>query len=741
MKSYNYPAESPCSCCCDDKTCEGIGYCHTGMFSLPMDTENAKKAMKAMRMHPDNQKNILKRIEKGSTPRIAPWHIHPRDRRIGPDGRYRIVERSVYKDEEKVEYSFPPPNYHPADFVAYEVKSRTNGYRRGVDDGSDEALPRWVKDMAKAQAREASSASSAPSASVGAAVTPSPKKSRKISHVAAKKRRADVNLDEDKDEQIRLLKAQLESALFELEGVKVELEIQKDKSLQIKLERDQLREEVERLRGVLEELKQAKVVLSFDDLKPEGALGDYVKDFTFFDSYETNVAFLDMINAADTLGEGNGLCENLPRYSKVSWEERQKCNKELKKYRAGKGSGGNGCEENKENEAEPRTKDHLPTADTVEENDGECDDTVFVPIDEAEEDGTTAIPSAFNAAPSSRRKVSYRTEWLVYCIYTHSGWTQRQIAALFGIGPTLVSDIVYAWANLLDQVLRRFFPAPTRSQMLRAYPVSVLRKFSSVAIIYMLLDATEIRADVASMKNMNAALFSAYKHSSTAKWLVGSDVIGTTWWDSIPDASPGAASDPVMVAITRILEQIPAGMAVEVDKGFIIDNACAELGIICIRPVKKQKGQTQQSKADTALTQKVGKTRIPIEQANGQMKRSTRYFNGSIPLLQLGLANLIFRVSYLLQNFKVGFIQERHPDGPPAVGRPSKAEIRWYGATDEGLVDIRPDVAIWGTDKEIARWKELRNLEENNDLTNTDISEIVLAEDWPSKLRKELENL
>jgi len=84
MKSYNYPAESPCSCCCDDKTCEGIGYCHTGMFSLPMDTENAKKAMKAMRMHPDNQKNILKRIEKGSTPRIAPWHIHPRDRRIGP---------------------------------------------------------------------------------------------------------------------------------------------------------------------------------------------------------------------------------------------------------------------------------------------------------------------------------------------------------------------------------------------------------------------------------------------------------------------------------------------------------------------------------------------------------------------------------------------------------------------------------------------------------------------------------
>ena len=589
--------------------------------------------------------------------------------------------------------------------------------------------------MAKAQA-EAVQASPAVAAAVRQWPPPRHRESlRKMSHAAAKKRRADIDLDEGKDDQIRMLKAQLETALLELEGVKVKLEIQQDKSLQIELERDQLKEEVERLRGVLEELKQAKVILSFDDLKPGGALGDYVKDFTFFDSYETNLAFLKMINATDMLGDGNGLCEYLPRYSKVSWEERRKHNEDLKKDRAGTGNVGNSFvssdDDGEENEDESRAPSdnendegslYSPTDDETDEDEYEYNDTLYVPIDELEADGT--IRSACKAPPKSRRKVSYRTEWLVYCIYTHSGWTQRQIAALFGIGPTLVSDIVYAWANLLDQVLLRFFPAPTRSQMLRAYPVSVLRKFSSIAIIYMLLDATEIRADVASMKNMNSALFSAYKHSSTAKWLVGSDVIGTTWSDSIPDASPGAASDPVMVAITRILEQIPAGMAVEVDKGFIIDNACAELGIICIRPVKKQKGQTQQSKVDTALTQKVGKTRIPIEQANGQMKRSTRYFDGSIPLLQLGLANLIFRVSYLLQNFKVGFIQERHPNEAPSVGRPSKAEIRWYGATDDGLVDIRPDVVLWGTDKEIARWKELRALEDNNDLTDTDISEI-----------------
>ncbi len=70
------------------------------------------------------------------------------------------------------------------------------------------------------------------------------------------------------------------------------------------------------------------------------------------------------------------------------------------------------------------------------------------------------------------------------------------------------------------------------------------------------------------------------------------------------------------------------------------------------------------------------------------------------------------------------------------MGRPCKAEIRWYGATDDGLVDVRPEVDLWGLESEIARWHELRNKECNKNLSKTEVSELVLAEDWPSKLRK-----
>ena len=64
--------------------------------------------------------------------------------------------------------------------------------------------------------------------------------------------------------------------------------------------------------------------------------------------------------------------------------------------------------------------------------------------------------------------------------------------------------------------------------MLRAYPKSVVRKLGH-ALIFMILDATECFAETASMKTVNAILYSNYKHNSTMKWLVGCDPIDIVW--------------------------------------------------------------------------------------------------------------------------------------------------------------------------------------------------------------------
>ena len=72
-------------------------------------------------------------------------------------------------------------------------------------------------------------------------------------------------------------------------------------------------------------------------------------------------------------------------------------------------------------------------------------------------------------------------------MYTRCNLSQSRTAALFGIGPTVVHNIVYAWANVLCITLKQFFPVPTRSQMHRAYPKSVLRKFGHANNVFMLL--------------------------------------------------------------------------------------------------------------------------------------------------------------------------------------------------------------------------------------------------------------
>ena len=101
------------------------------------------------------------------------------------------------------------------------------------------------------------------------------------------------------------------------------------------------------------------------------------------------------------------------------------------------------------------------------------------------------------------------------------------------------------------------------------------------------------------------------------------------------------------------------------------------------------------------------------------MKQSNTYFDGKIRVQQIGSADRFFRAGFLLQNFKLAFIQER--GDTTNNDRPCKAEIRWYGATDGGLVDVRPMVDLWGMDSEMERWAQLRADVSNEHLSDMDI--------------------
>ena len=88
---------------------------------------------------------------------------------------------------------------------------------------------------------------------------------------------------------------------------------------------------------------------------------------------------------------------------------------------------------------------------------------------------TTKASSNSRCGPT--REMDSKTKWLVYCFYARYNVSMRRISALFDVSLTLVHDIVYTLANVLCTTLPNFFPMPTESQLLRAYPKSVIKKF------------------------------------------------------------------------------------------------------------------------------------------------------------------------------------------------------------------------------------------------------------------------
>lgn len=200
------------------------------------------------------------------------------------------------------------------------------------------------------------------------------------------------------------------------------------------------------------------------------------------------------------------------------------------------------------------------------------------------------------------RKLHWKTEYLVYCFFVRCNISMTRIAALFGIRRILVHDIVYDWAIMLRDTLAKFFPVPTRSQMLRAYPKVWLRSLvtrTSSCFLMRLRSLPRLRPWSQSMQYYTLHTNITLRSSGLSDVIpCHRDSVGRLYQWRISWSSQWS----FQTTVTKILEQIPFGCAVEVDKGFLIENDCALLGIHCIRPMKMLQGQTQQSKEDVALT-------------------------------------------------------------------------------------------------------------------------------------------
>jgi len=141
MREYNNVVK-PGVCCCDNPTCLKIGYSHEGMFTLPYSDKKGNKLTTALQCLGVNEATKSHILNNPGKYRVAPWHYSPLHREY-KNGRWHLIKKECYIDENGMEYNVPPPNYDLEQYIKLEIPGK-----------NDDSLPEWAPDFIT-KAREA----------------------------------------------------------------------------------------------------------------------------------------------------------------------------------------------------------------------------------------------------------------------------------------------------------------------------------------------------------------------------------------------------------------------------------------------------------------------------------------------------------------------------------------------------------------------------------------------------------
>jgi hypothetical protein len=154
--------KSRLSCCCEDKTCYGIGYSPFGLIRVPANRRFRKEILFAMKdALPDSVKTELKKIKHKSL-YLAPWHFYPEHRTCNKiTKKITLVNRGNH-------FFYPPPNY-PVNKFLDEMKEM-----KGTPSPRKSKLPRWVRVYVAIETGESSSPPPSKKSSSSLGKSPSP---------------------------------------------------------------------------------------------------------------------------------------------------------------------------------------------------------------------------------------------------------------------------------------------------------------------------------------------------------------------------------------------------------------------------------------------------------------------------------------------------------------------------------------------------------------------------------------
>ncbi|CAM1313866.1 Uncharacterised protein g6372 [Pycnogonum litorale] len=192
--------------------------------------------------------------------------------------------------------------------------------------------------------------------------------------------------------------------------------------------------------------------------------------------------------------------------------------------------------------------------------------------------------------------------------------TYRCISVLFNMSITTVRRTFYQTVSVLSYILEAAIPWPDKSVITRNLPKYFL-KYPRTRIV---LDCTEFEVCQPKCLKCRIKTYSHYKGRHTLKLLVGCSPSGLITF--VSNCFGGRSSDKAITAKSGVIEKLERYVDdVMVDKGFFIDQLCAEHNIGLIRPAFLRQAN-QFSKSAAVSTYDIARARVHVERAIQRIK-------------------------------------------------------------------------------------------------------------------------
>lgn len=254
--------------------------------------------------------------------------------------------------------------------------------------------------------------------------------------------------------------------------------------------------------------------------------------------------------------------------------------------------------------------------------------------------------------PGPPRTLSFEEELFLVLVKLKTGLNNSELSQLTNISETTVGVIFTTFVNFMCVELSLLFEMPEPDDE------NICDCFIPFSGLQVVLDCTEFSVEKSSNLQARKELYSNYKGRETIKFMVG--LSPNLYVNYVSKAFGGRASDKfITLQSTSLLDALPEGSKVMVDRGFNVGDELKALGVDLIIPTfKGAAGKRSQMRSDElAHSENVAMARIHVERII-QRIRSFQILEKRAKLSSKDIYEQLFKTCAYLANFQLPIVRK-----------------------------------------------------------------------------------